>query len=176
MSEAETVRYLSVTETAKLLRASLKSAFPGVKFSVRSDKYAGGASIHVKWTDGPTEYDVDRIAQLYSGATFDGMQDLKEYHDSILVGPDGPEVVSYGADFVFSERSYSPGFLERLCLKVSLVGIGDGFQCDHCRHTITEHAWRVEWVDERTGSYERAAYCCCPIDAAKILARHTDAR
>ena len=41
------VRYLTCAETAKLARAALKQAFPGVRFSVRSDTYAGGASIHV---------------------------------------------------------------------------------------------------------------------------------
>ena len=102
-------RYVSVTDTAKLLRQSLRSAFPGVKFSVKSRKYAGGASIDVSWTDGPTADEVDGIAQLYRGATFDGMTDSKSFHDAILAGPDGmPEVVHFGAHFVFTHRSFSP--------------------------------------------------------------------
>ena len=107
-----TTEYLSVTDTARLLRAALKAEFPGVKFSVRSDRYAGGASIRVYWTDGPTDDAVSATAGLYQGATFDGMQDLKEYHASLLAGPDGTvREVHFGADFVFTERSFSPAFL-----------------------------------------------------------------
>jgi len=74
----ETV-YVSVAETAKLVRAALKAAFPGITFSVRSKSYSMGASISVRWTDGPTEKDVERITGEYRGATFDGMIDLKSY-------------------------------------------------------------------------------------------------
>lgn len=101
--------YYSVTETAKLLRGALKQKFPGQKFSVRSDSYAGGASIRVRWTDGPTKTEVEHVTFMYTGASFDGMIDLKSYHDSILVGEDGvPRVVHFGADYIFTERDFSP--------------------------------------------------------------------
>jgi hypothetical protein len=99
--------YLSCAETAKLVRKALRADFPGVKFSVRSSTYAGGASISVGWTDGPLTADIDRILSLYSGASFDGMIDLKSYHDSLLMTDDGPMVVSFGADFVHSNRRTS---------------------------------------------------------------------
>ena len=44
---------VSLTDTAKLIRATLKAKFPGIKFSVRSSRYAGGSSIDVRWNDGP---------------------------------------------------------------------------------------------------------------------------
>lgn len=47
----EQLTYLTVAEVAKLVRRSLNEAFPGVKFSVRSKSYSGGASIRVKWTE-----------------------------------------------------------------------------------------------------------------------------
>jgi len=123
--------YLTVTETAKLVRQALKKAFPGVKFSVRSDKYAGGASIRVGWTDGPTENDVSNVARAYAGADFDGMVDLKVYAEhwlypnghatlarrpgtngsfvELLGDPAGPDaqLVRFGADFVFADRRVS---------------------------------------------------------------------
>ena len=100
--------YLSCAETEKLCRAALKSAFPEVKFSVRSSTYANGASIRVRWTDGPLKAEVEKIAGLYAGATFDGMIDLKSYHDSWLRDEDGePQRVSFGADFVFVDRDIS---------------------------------------------------------------------
>lgn len=100
--------YLSCAETAKLVRAALKAEFPGIKFSVRSSTYAGGASIHTSWVDGPTGADVDAVQKLYAGATFDGMIDLKSYHTSLLVDEDGnPREVHFGADFVFGQRRLS---------------------------------------------------------------------
>lgn len=41
-------KYISVTETAKLIRQTLKENFKCIKFSVRSRNYAGGASIDEK--------------------------------------------------------------------------------------------------------------------------------
>src|SRR6185503_87193 len=79
-------RYITVTETAKLVRAALKAAFPVVKFSVTSKSYSGGASISVGWVDGPTEASVRAVTGQYQGATFDGSIDLKEYHSSTLNG------------------------------------------------------------------------------------------
>ncbi len=102
-------RSISVTETAKLVRKALKHNFKGYKFSVRSKSYAGGASIDVDWTDGPTASDVDKVIRAFSGASFDGMIDLKSYHDSVVSHEDGTvEKVSYGADYVFSHRTLSP--------------------------------------------------------------------
>ncbi len=69
--------YLSRAETAKLVRKILKTAFPGTKFSVRSDTYSGGASVDIRWTDGPNREAVESVVKHYEGATFDGMQDLK---------------------------------------------------------------------------------------------------
>lgn len=95
--------YLSCADTAKLLRAALKEAFPGVKFSVKSSTYSGGASIRVHWVDGPRTARVEPIAQRFAGASFDGMIDLKSYHTSELNG----RHVHFGADYVFCERSTS---------------------------------------------------------------------
>lgn len=80
--------YMSVTDTAKLVRQALKAAFPGVKFSVRSSSYAGGASIDVGWTDGPQQAEVDNVVKRYAGADFDGMIDLKTSNYDWLA-PDG---------------------------------------------------------------------------------------
>lgn len=103
-------RYITCADTAKLLRAALKKNFPGVKFSVRSSTYSGGASIDIGWTDGPTQKMVDTVATQFQGASFDGMIDLKSYHDSVLDG----EKVHFGADYVHSNRSLSVGVLEQI--------------------------------------------------------------
>jgi hypothetical protein len=70
-------------QAAKLMRAELKKAFPSVKFSVRSSNYAGGDSVHVNWTNGPTRDAVTEITDKYQYGHFDGMIDLYEYSNNI---------------------------------------------------------------------------------------------
>lgn len=135
--------YVSTTDTAKLIRAVLKATFPNTRFSVRSDKYAGGSSIRVRWTDGPTAKLVDAYLRPYAGAGFDGMIDMK-YHSTAWLYPDGfasfagtggtegsrgtvpaatgePAAdgaipVRFSADYVFTNRDYSADALERVLL------------------------------------------------------------
>lgn len=105
-------RSLSPAETATLVRKAIKDAHPGVKFSVRCRP--GGSSINVHWTDGPTTRQVETTAKRYAGATFDGMTDMREYHDTILSTKDGAEIVHFGADFVFCHRTLSDEFRAQL--------------------------------------------------------------
>lgn len=109
-----TTRYLSCAETAQLVRKALKATFPGQAFSVRSRTYAGGASIDVEWTDGPTAKEVDAITKQYESSTFDGMTDLKSYKDDTMLNG---ERVSFGADHVMSRRNLSADLL-RECAEV----------------------------------------------------------
>lgn len=106
----QTAEYISPTDTAKLIRKSLKAAFPATRFGVRTNKYSGGSSIDVEWTDGPTTKAVEAIAGQYAGATFDGMRDLKEHHTSELNG----QLVRFGADFVFCRRLLSDIFVAKI--------------------------------------------------------------
>ena len=108
-------RWISCADTAKLVRAELKKTFPKIKFTVRSSTYSMGASISVGWTDGPTENDVQAVVGKFSGSTFDGMIDLKSYHDSDLNG----EKVHFGADAVMCSRSHSAELLRRRAARVA---------------------------------------------------------
>lgn len=131
MSTTMDTRYIAPAETARLLRQTLKREYPGVKFTVRTSTYSGGASIRVKWQDGPTESSVKGAAAPFEGAKFDAMIDLKHYRESWILPdgtaglaysagtlgshgsdpgyaypvPEGAEVVHFGADFIFCERS-----------------------------------------------------------------------
>ena len=89
-----TTTYLSAAETAKLVRKSLKANFPDTKFSVRSETYAGGASINVRWTDGPIDADVEPFAKMYQGGGFDGSIDMA-YSLSHWIRPDGSVLVAH---------------------------------------------------------------------------------
>lgn len=103
-------KYISVTETAKLIRQALKDNFKGIKFSVRSRSYAGGASIDISWTDGPCDPAVERVVKKFQGASFDGMTDSTTYHTSNLNG----EAVHFGADYVMTSRKMSREFIEAI--------------------------------------------------------------
>lgn len=99
--------YISVADTAKLVRKAIKTAYPTHKVSVRSHSYAGGASIDVTVPKDSTLTDTDianieTIARQFQGASFDGMIDLKSYHDSYLDG----QRVHFGADFIFVQRGW----------------------------------------------------------------------
>jgi hypothetical protein len=116
-------KWVSCADTAKLLRSALKAQFPSVKFSVKSRTYSGGASINVSWIDGPFSNEVEKIAQRYAGATFDGSIDLKEYHDDLVYfeGDNEPTLVHYGADFVFTRRELSPAYIAKLSAEAQKI-------------------------------------------------------
>lgn len=108
-TQAPRAQYIDTVQVARLIRASLKESFPGTKFSVRSERYAGGSSINIGWTDGPTERQVEAISARFQGASFDGMTDLKSYHQSILDG----EPARFMADFVFVRRRMTREYAQR---------------------------------------------------------------
>lgn len=68
--------------TAKAIRKDLKEAFPGVKFSVRSECYAGGDAVSI---GSPDEYktEVREMVKKYEEGSFDAMTDMYEYDNSI---------------------------------------------------------------------------------------------
>lgn len=63
---------------AAAIKAELKTKFPGIKFSVTSDSFSMGDSVHVNWTDGPTDTEVDDIIKKYQYGHFNGMEDIYE--------------------------------------------------------------------------------------------------
>ena len=99
--------YVSCADTAKLIRKTLAETFPGVKFSVRSKTYSGGASVTIYYTDGPPERLVERAVSHYRGEDFDGMIDLATaiYHEV-----DGQRI-NYGSDYIHAVRRFTPSFL-----------------------------------------------------------------
>lgn len=105
------MKYLTCAETAKLVRQSLKEAFPGVKFSVRSDR-----CIRIRWTDGPTKDQVKEVSGKFAGSYFDGMTDYKGSNRHMLNG----ELVHFGSDFVFQERQISDAAMSEIIRAVCI--------------------------------------------------------
>lgn len=107
--------YMDATETAKVVRRELRVNFKGIKFYVRTSKYAGGSSVRVRWVDGPTTDEVNKIVGFMHGGSFDGMTDSMSYHDSDLFG----EKVHFGNSFIFFDREISVDMFSRAVAKVA---------------------------------------------------------
>jgi len=100
--------YVNLKDTNNLIRGNLKETFPDVKFSVRGDSYAGGASTRITYVDGPPLDDVEPAAKAFQGSTFDGMIDLKSHVSAPDFDANGiPVSTHYAADHVFVDRSFS---------------------------------------------------------------------
>ncbi len=97
-------QYIDAAEVARMIRKTLKIEFPSQKFYVRTSKYSMGASVNIKWQDGPTTKQVDDIVKFYEGSHFDGMIDLKTnvYHTT-----EAGEQIHYMSDHVFTDRKLS---------------------------------------------------------------------
>ena len=158
--------YVGTVETAKMIRKVLKAKFPNTKFSVRSEIYAGGSSINVKWTDGPTSKEVDRVIKPYEGSGFDGMIDMKYSKQSVQLAdgtvvhgstsgtegsmgvvpasnvelPEGAKVVRFCVDYVFSQRDVSTKHYVEAIDKL-VEKFGDNFEADKVKASLCEFGY-----------------------------------
>jgi len=93
-------KYISATDTAKLVRAELKATFSGVKFAVQKRHFSLWVTIPAN-----AELTTDQVREItdrFEGAEFDGSQDLKSYKKVIVNG----ERIQYEIDFIFVEREW----------------------------------------------------------------------
>jgi hypothetical protein len=67
---------------AAAIKKELQTSFPGIKFSVTSDSYSMGDSVHIGWEDGPTTKEVEAISGKYQYGSFNSMEDLYEHTNS----------------------------------------------------------------------------------------------
>ncbi len=67
---------------AAAIKAELKEAFPGIKFSVTSKSFSMGDSVNIDWTDGPTVKEVEQFSSKYQYGHFNGMEDIYENTNS----------------------------------------------------------------------------------------------
>ena len=72
----------TVAQCAAAIRSELKSAFPGIKFSVTSKSFSMGNAVRISYTDGPTKTAVDELTAKYQYGSFNSMEDLYE-HDNV---------------------------------------------------------------------------------------------
>ncbi len=112
------VLWYDVTETAAFIRKSLKATFPTTKFSVKCDRFSGGTSIDISWTDGPTDPEVSRVIAEYRCYGFDSSTDCQTQWNQERDGM----AVRYGGTFIHTKRSYSADFLKLAIARVNAQG------------------------------------------------------
>ena len=127
-------RYIDVVDVAKLVRGALKKDFPDVKFSVRSERSSSSAAVHVAWTDGPQQSDVEAVVSQYEGSRIDG--DYFPRPVTHYLRPDGQAMVAYNpasyAVGAFEPEGEDNRLLERLMpAEVELVYFGADFVLCH---------------------------------------------
>lgn len=101
-----------VVVAAKNIRVELKAAFPGIKFSVTTSKFSMGNSLSVRWTDGPSEVQVEAITDKYRAGSFDGMTDCYNYDSSDWKNAFGD------AKYLHVSRSHSDAIVARVLARV----------------------------------------------------------
>ena len=108
----------------KNLRASLKHYFPNIKFSVR--RRSGDNTVYISYFDGPILAQVDKVAQMYCGKSFDGMIDLESIVTSDFTNTFG--LLGY----IFVEREYSEAIRNKYIeeLKVKYPNLKDNTHID----------------------------------------------
>ncbi len=66
-------------ECAKAIRAELKQKYPGVKFSVRSERFSMGNAVDVRYPKeaGINHQELNKSLEKYAYGTFDGITDCQ---------------------------------------------------------------------------------------------------
>lgn len=108
-------RYLSATDTAKHVRAALRTEFPGTRFSVRSDN---GNALRISWTDGPPTKTVDPIVNRFKGSDWSGYTESTTPRAPIVID-DQP--VRPLVEFVTTHRTLSDAYRARLEAKATEI-------------------------------------------------------
>lgn len=144
--DAKPTRYINHADTNKLIRATLRKEFPGVKFSVRCGSGSSTAT-YITWTDGPAVETVEKATSDYVGSAPDYGGD---YWDTRYTTDENGDRVSYGSKHIFTRRKLSTTFTDPAqALTAKLLGV-DTVQDINYTH---ENAVNLHAVTEFTGRH-----------------------
>ncbi len=132
-----------VTLAAHNLRTLLKQQYPGTKFRVTTEKYSGGNSMTVRWTDGPTTKAIDALADRFSGGSFNGMEDIYENHDS-------PWHVFGEARYIHTYHEYSDAVL---AAAIARAGYADQVTVEQYRTGYADRS-AAHWINNALNEQE----------------------
>lgn len=102
-------KHITKKDTANMIRKALKEAFPDLKFSVVSSGSSMCSVLNISWEDGANETQVSSIVSRFKGASFEAVDDSKEYRYHMLDG----EEVSFYFDYINLKRSNSDAAIQR---------------------------------------------------------------
>lgn len=168
------MRDIEVNEASKLIKTTLRAAFPSVKFSVRLSKYSMGCSIDAHWTDGPTGSQVNPILDRFNGKGFDGMTDMSY---SCGKRTYKGESVNFHSGYVHGNRRYSRAFLGVIAVRVAQeCGTAtpevDEWGCLRGNHNLlVPYQWYHHWIE---GNAEVKYLTLADIKSSKLLLLASD--
>ena len=91
---------------AKRIKAELKSKYPDINFSVRSENFSGGDAVRISYTNFLPTKDIEKLFNKYKGGHFNGMEDIYEYYsDSKEITPEGKIVTIPTVKYLSVSRS-----------------------------------------------------------------------
>lgn len=100
-------RWIPTKDVAKLVRAYLKTTYPGQKFSVRSDSYSGGSAVRVSvpytWTR-EAERELWVTLSPWGSSGFDGMTDSSYSKGHALCPVHGVQLTYVGGHYGAEEQ------------------------------------------------------------------------
>jgi len=100
---------ISKKDTSNLVRKALREAFPDIKFSVVASGSAMCSVLTVTWEDGANEDQVSAITKRFKAASFDNMDDSKNYIHHMMEGKE----VSFYFDYIRCSRTNSDAAVQR---------------------------------------------------------------
>ena len=135
LTQADNCDFSSWSLGAKNLKKELQTTFPEVNFSVKSESYSGGSSIHVSWHNGPSDSVVEKIANKYQYGWFDGMDDLYNYSDQVWTDVFG------GAKYVMCNRKISDEIYEQVAKTICKIENKEFKGLEDCPEEKPYHNW-----------------------------------
>lgn len=120
-------------ECAAAIRTELKTVFPGIKFSVRSEIFAGGDAVRLSWELGPTEGEINNIVSKYQDGHFNGMEDIYEYTSKPAGMP--------GAKYITTSREIPAAVRQQIELEI--CELMDLSNTDSYRDSPEQIAYRI---------------------------------
>lgn len=105
-------------KTTSLVKKYLKEKF-NINTTVRTSKYSGGSSLNIEYPLGVDAKVVEKDVKRLQHGSFDGMQDLYEYHNHAETGLviDGYELETFR--YVFVRQEFPDGFLYKVAKFIS---------------------------------------------------------
>ncbi len=135
----------TVALAAQDIRAALKTAFAGTKFSVRSESFSMGNAVRIEWVDGPSSKQVEAVVGRFEAGSFDGMTDM---YNNAAKDPSTP----HRAKYVTCTREISPEVSRAVRERIEAMCGGDELPEWKRDQVRSDETWRaLQDSDLRTG-------------------------